>query len=599
MQGNRRLRRPVSPILFNAVMVGRRSDMVNVPFSRVRPSDAKWPSPAEWDVLNQRLGGRLFKVQSPLFAFADMVGKASSQGILDNLQNPYFLGEQAGATQSAGWVDAWLSTPSVYAVEAGSAEDVSAAVSFAREKNLRVVIKGGGHSYQGTSCAADSLLIWTKRMDSIVIHDAFAGEGCAGTEAPQPAVTIGAGAIWGQVYTEVTTKAKRYVQGGGCTTVGVAGLIQSGGFGSFSKNYGMAASWLLEAEVVTADGVVRIANACTNPELFWGLKGGGGGTLGVVTRVTLKTHELPTWFGRAYMTIKAKSDQSFRRLIGEFFEFYRRYLFNPQWGEAVHFADKTLAMMLVCQGLDEQRIKQLWQPFLDWIAASPEDFQLVRPPTLDAMPAHNWWDKSHLDDTISDPRPGAPKDNWWYMATHGEVGAFWYGYRSVWLPDSLLLEEDLEKFLEALFAAIQRCGVSLHFNKGLAGAPENIVTAAKDTATHPTVQTAFALAIIAELTAPAYPWIPGLEPDLTTARKHAAAVDQAMNALRKVAPDSGSYVAESNFFEENWQQSFWGDHYRRLQVVKEKYDPTGLFFVHHGVGSEGWSADGFTRLIGN
>jgi FAD/FMN-containing dehydrogenase len=79
-------------------------------------------------------------------------------------------------------------------------------------------------------------------------------------------------------------------KGGGCTTLGVAGLVQSGGFGSFSKNYGLAAAALLEAEVVvTADGTVRIANACTNADLFWGLKGGGGGSLGVVTRLTLRT----------------------------------------------------------------------------------------------------------------------------------------------------------------------------------------------------------------------------------------------------------------------------------------------------------------------
>ena len=62
-------------------------------------------------------------------------------------------------------------------------------------------------------------------------------------------------------------------------TVGLAGLIQSGGFGSFSKHYGTAARSLLEAEVVTADGQIRVANACTNPDLFWALKGGGGGTL--------------------------------------------------------------------------------------------------------------------------------------------------------------------------------------------------------------------------------------------------------------------------------------------------------------------------------
>ena len=141
-------------------------------------------------------------------------------------------------------------------------------------------------------------------------------KGCAGKQAPQPAVTVGAGAIWAQAYDAVTTKGGRYVQGGGCTTVGVAGLIQSGGFGSFSKNYGLAAAALLEAEVVTADGAVRIANACTHPDLFWGLKGGGGGSLGVVTRVTLRTRELPEYFGGVFGTIQAKSDAAFRKLIG-------------------------------------------------------------------------------------------------------------------------------------------------------------------------------------------------------------------------------------------------------------------------------------------
>src|SRR6201987_5670390 len=72
-----------------------------------------------------------------------------------------------------------------------------------------------------------------------------------------------------QRFSAVTTKNSRYVQGGGCATVGVAGLIQSGGFGSFSKNYGMASAGLLEAAIVTADGEVRAANACTNPDLFW------------------------------------------------------------------------------------------------------------------------------------------------------------------------------------------------------------------------------------------------------------------------------------------------------------------------------------------
>jgi FAD/FMN-containing dehydrogenase len=53
-------------------------------------------------------------------------------------------------------------------------------------------------------------------------------------------------------------------------------------------------------------------------------------------------------------------------------------------------------------------------------------------------------------------------------------------------------------------------------------------------------------------------------------------------------------VAESDYFQTDWQQAFWGDHYGRLLAVKQRYDPNGLFFAHHGVGSESWSADGFT-----
>ena len=69
-----------------------------------------------------------------------------------------------------------------------------------------------------------------------------------------------------------------------------------------------------------------------------------------------------------------------------------------------------------------------------------------------------------------------------------------------------------------------------------------------------------------------------------------------MDELRKLVPDAGSYVSESNFFEPRWQQSLWGSNYPRLLAVKKQYDPNGLFFVHHGVGSENWSADGFTKL---
>ncbi len=590
----------LSAVSFNLTTATRAVDPR--PAHRTRPSDPAWPSAGSWEQLNRQVGGELIRVQTPLAACADAADNTACQVILKNLKNPYFIGDQPGLTQTSGWADAWMSALSAYAVVARGTAHVVAAVNFARANNLRLVVKGGGHSYQGTSNAPDSLLIWMRAMNNIIVYDAFVGEGCAGVELPQPAVTVEAGAMWVHAYDAVTTKYGRYVQGGGCTTVGVAGLIQSGGFGSFSKNYGTAASGLLEAEIVTADGTVRIANACTNPELFWGLKGGGGGSLGVVTRLTLRTHELPAWFGIAFLTIKASSDAAFRRLVGRFIGFYSDSLFNPHWGESVTFRPaNTLAVTMASQGLDKQRAEEVWRPFLDWIAGSPRDFTLETTPNIASIPARHLWDADYIREhaaglIMTDQRPGAPAGNVWWAGDAGQVGWFLHGYQSLWLPAALLENDRLEPFADALFAASRHWAVALHFNKGLAGAPADAIAAAKDTAMNPAVLTAFALAIIAAGSAPAYPGIPGREPDLTVARRDAGAIDIAMGELRKLVSDGGSYVSETNFFESDWQHSFWGANYPRLQAVKAKYDPDGLFFVHHGVGSEEWSDDGFTRL---
>jgi len=107
---------------------------------------------------------------------------------------------------------------------------------------------------------------------------------------------------------------------------------------------------------------------------------------------------------------------------------------------------------------------------------------------------------------------------------------------------------------------------------------------------------AFARAIIGAKAPPAYPGLAGHAPDLAADRKSAGAVGSAMALLKRLAPDGGCYFAESNFFEPGWRQAYWGPNYQRLVAVKQKYDPAGLFFVHHGVGSEAWNADGFTRV---
>jgi FAD/FMN-containing dehydrogenase len=355
----------------------------------------------------------------------------------------------------------------------------------------------------------------------------------------------------------------------------------------------------LEAEVVTADGEVRIANACSNPDLFWALKGGGSG-FGVVTRVTLRTHALPEFLGGVFATIKASSDEAYQRLISKIIEFYAQALFNPHWGEQLVFAPGgVLSIFMVLQGLDQQQAEATWRPFFDWVSASGQDFSIVSAPRIISEPARRFWDPAALKMApglvISDDRPGAPADNIFWASNLGEAGAVWYAYQSAWLPASLLEADRRQSLVDALFAAAQHRGVALHCNKGLAGAPAEAIAAAKDTAMNPAVTDAFALVLSAALGQPAYPGVPGHEPDEAAARSQFEAVDQSMDAIRKLLPRVGSYVWETDYFQPHWQEAFWGENYARLLAVKRKYDPDGLFFLHHGVGSEDWSADGFTR----
>jgi FAD/FMN-containing dehydrogenase len=566
--------------------------------SRARPGDPEWPSLAEWDGLKNEVGGRLLKLQSP---FADP-NSAACHDALKHIKNPFFIGDEPALTQTSGWADAWVSRPSAYAVAAESTADVVAAVNFARKHNLRLVVKGGGHSYQGTSDAPDSLLVWSRHMNKVTLHDAFVAHGCSDLHAPQPAVTVQSGAMWIDAYDAVTTHGGRYVQGGGCTTVGVAGLIQSGGFGSFSKCFGTAASGLVEAEIVTADGVVRIANACSNPELFWGIKGGGGGSLGVVTRLTLRTHDLPMFFGGMFGEIKASSDDAYRTLIAKAISFYQSDLFNPHWGEQMSFrTDNSLRISMVFQGLDQQNAQALWAPFIDWVQARKE-YVVARPLQALAIPSQHFWDadffRQHAPGfMIDDDRDGAPRNHVLWAGDQGQVGWFIHSYKSAWMPASLLQADQQSRLVDALFACTRHWDVAFHYNKGLAGAPAEALAASRDTATNPQVLDAFALAIIGGSGDPAYPGMPGPGPNMAEARDDVAQIAKAMDELLKVAPNAGAYVSESDYFQRDWQAAFWGANYPRLAAVKQKYDPDGLFFVHHGVGSEAWSADGFTRLI--
>jgi FAD/FMN-containing dehydrogenase len=158
------------------------------------------------------------------------------------------------------------------------ADDVKAAVDFARRRGLRLAVKGGGHSNAGHSTIEDGLLIDLSLMKGVEVDPH------SKTARVQPGVK------WGE-FNPVAEKHGLATPGGTVSTVGVSGFTLGGGGGYLTRKYGMAVDNLLSAEVVTADGRLVRASDDENPELFWALRGGGG-NFGVVTSFEFRLHDV-------------------------------------------------------------------------------------------------------------------------------------------------------------------------------------------------------------------------------------------------------------------------------------------------------------------
>jgi FAD/FMN-containing dehydrogenase len=156
--------------------------------------------------------------------------------------------------------------------------DVIEAVNFAREHNLPVAVRGGGHSIAGLSSIDGGVLIDLAPMSGVLV------------DPERKRVYVQGGAVLGDVDRE-TMRFGLVAPSGVVSDTGVAGLTLGGGYGWLRRKYGLACDSLVEAQVVCADGQVRTASADSNPDLFWALRGGGG-NFGVVTSFTFDLKEL-------------------------------------------------------------------------------------------------------------------------------------------------------------------------------------------------------------------------------------------------------------------------------------------------------------------
>jgi FAD/FMN-containing dehydrogenase len=225
------------------------------PAPSVQPSGSR-PTAADWKRLARQVDGTLARPGSSTYDTVRLT------------QNPRYDGARPLAVLSVA-----------------GANDVGTAFAFAQDHGVPVAIRSGGHSYPGWSAGDGALVVDVRPLDDVSL---------SGTSA-----TVGAGASLVQVYDALGTRG-RGIPGGSCPTVGIAGLTQGGGVGVLTRAYGLTCDSVSAMRVVLVGGKVVTASADENPDLFWALRGGGGGHLGVVTEFTFRTFAAPT-ITRAYV----------------------------------------------------------------------------------------------------------------------------------------------------------------------------------------------------------------------------------------------------------------------------------------------------------
>ncbi|KAG8721079.1 hypothetical protein FRC08_015887 [Ceratobasidium sp. 394] len=270
-----------------------------------------WPSPEVWSSFNASISGRLIAPRPPAWPCHDPNYDEGACGVARaNWDDPFWRSNQTGAMQDPVWESSGcrINTPRnmtceqgfvpTYLVAAKDGSDVSKAIVFAGKYRLKLVVKNTGHDLYvddllirstradltvlneslGRSSGAGSFSIWTHQLKGINFADSFVPIGCSQSVVGVPAVTLGAAEQWRDVYQAVDERNMTIV-GGASKTVGAAGgYVQGGGHSPLGALYGMAVDNVLQFTVVKPDGEVVKANACQNKDLFWALRGGGGGT---------------------------------------------------------------------------------------------------------------------------------------------------------------------------------------------------------------------------------------------------------------------------------------------------------------------------------
>lgn len=335
-----------------------------------------------------------------------------------------------------------------------------------------------------------------------------------------------------------------------------AGFTQGGGIGPLVSKYGLGADQVLEWEVVTGTGELVKATPSDHPDLFWALRGGGGGTYGVVVSMTVKAYS-DNVVSMAYLTIlnNGINADALYSAVGTFIKTLPSIVDMGIYLSWVVAPFGFMLMPAVGPGFQDSDLDNILQPTVDEIHRLGLDYQY-------SSTTHPNWLAAY----------GSTGS--WNVSNHNLGGRL--------IPRSLVENEpdELLKAIRHIASQAVMSGVTFNVANG--------VSSPDEVAVNPYLRETLISAVV------------GTPIDYANFTANAAAQDKVTHdllpALEALLPNGGGYLNEADFQQQNFQHVFYGDHYERLLQIKRKYDPYDLFYAKTGVGSESWEQQSDGRL---
>lgn len=439
-----------------------------------------------------------------------------------------------------------------YTLEARVESDVSHALKFAHDNHLTVSVKTTGHSYTGSSTQAGTLLIWMQNFDKdLTIKPQYVNQ-CGDVH---DVIALGGGTIWDDVI-EAVKGDYHVVTGGGRTVSAIGGWLQGGGLSFTARKYGIGVDQIMDMKVVLPNGDVVTASRCENTDLFWALRGGGGGTYGIVVHAHYKLHpktKITKFVYQVYANDYEKyweGKGGIRETVHSFFEFWIENSPKMEVNWCGGFFGVTYTELLYCGTQDEAFASSFFQDFQAWFSQLDRTAMIEWGVVTASEEYDSWYVYKGGSAAYRNPSSTDP------------TGSAYRGVANMsarLMPrDVLLNKPDEVKNLLLSEEVVAQLGFVNYF---LGGNINNV--SAEDSSVHPALRKAI--------------WSVFTN-DMIAAQK-----------IRELLPNTETGVCYNhhNSWEPEWRNACWGSHYDRLNEIKESYDPDHMLNCWHCVGYVG------------